>query len=55
MTQQPATEIARHWIDGEWVSSKKIGVSLNPSTGQALGRFADGGAREAEAAIAAHL
>jgi len=53
MTEQPATEIARHWIDGAWVSSEKIGVSLNPSTGRVLGRFADGGAREAEAAIAA--
>ena len=37
MEAERASEIARHWINGEWVSSTKIGDSLNPSTGQVLG------------------
>ncbi|MFF9982353.1 aldehyde dehydrogenase family protein [Streptomyces erythrochromogenes] len=44
---------ARHYIDGSWVDSAKRSESLNPATGQILGTFADGGAEEAEAAIAA--
>jgi betaine-aldehyde dehydrogenase len=47
------TDIARNWIDGEWHTSKNIGTSINPATGEALGEFADGGEAEAEAAIAA--
>ena len=46
-------DVARHWIDGQWTSSSRVGSSLNPSNGQVLGRFADGGAEEARAAIAA--
>ena len=53
MEAERTSEIARHWINGEWVSSTKISDSLNPSTGQVLGRFADGGAEEAKTAIAA--
>ena len=53
MEAERTSEIARHWINGEWVSSTKIGDSLNPSTGDVLGRFADGGAEEAKTAIAA--
>ena len=45
--------IARHWIDGAWVGSDRVSTSTNPSTGDIHGKFADGGAEEARAAIAA--
>jgi betaine-aldehyde dehydrogenase len=47
------SEIAKHWIDGEWVGSGTISESVNPATGAVLGRWADGGEAEARAAIAA--
>ena len=43
---------ARHWIDGEDVGSPAI-ESIDPASGTVVGRFADGGAAEAEAAIGA--
>ena len=43
---------ARHWIGGEWVDSAKRLDSINPATGETIGSFADGGAAEAEQAIA---
>ena len=47
------SEIARHWIDGEWVGSDTVSESVNPATGAVLGQWADGGEAEARAAIAA--
>jgi betaine-aldehyde dehydrogenase len=47
------SEIAKHWIDGEWVGSSTVSESINPATGAVLGRWADGGEAEARAAIAA--
>src|SRR4029077_5222314 len=47
------SEIARHWIDGEWVGSGTVSESINPATGAVLGRWADGGEAQARAAIAA--
>src|SRR5882724_3891418 len=47
------SEIAKHWIDGEWVGSGPVSESVNPATGAVLGRWADGGEAEARAAIAA--
>ena len=44
---------ARHYIDGQWSDSDKRTESRNPATGEVLGTFADGGADEARAAIAA--
>ncbi|WP_326685226.1 aldehyde dehydrogenase family protein [Streptomyces microflavus] len=44
---------ARNFIDGQWTDSAKKTQSLNPSTGKVLGTFADAGAEEAAAAIAA--
>lgn len=46
---------ANHWIDGRWQASASnaTGESLNPSTGETLGRFADAGAEDGQAAIAA--
>ncbi|MCO5400535.1 aldehyde dehydrogenase family protein [Ralstonia soli] len=43
---------ARHWIAGEWTGTPNID-SIDPATGEAIGRFADGGSCEADAAIAA--
>ena len=47
------SEIAKHWIDGEWIESGAVSESVNPATGAVLGRWADGGEAEARAAIAA--
>src|ERR1700720_431612 len=47
------SEIAKHWIDGEWTGSGTVSESVNPATGVVLGRWADGGEAEARAAIAA--
>ena len=42
-----------HFIDGRWQSSSIVSQSFSPATGEPLGTFADGGAREAQAAIEA--
>jgi betaine-aldehyde dehydrogenase len=47
------SEPARHWIDGEWVSSAAVAASVNPSTGEMLGQYFAGGRIEAAAAISA--
>src|SRR6266851_6584732 len=47
------SEIAKHWIDGEWTGSGTVSESVNPATGAVLGRWADGGEAEARAAVAA--
>jgi acyl-CoA reductase-like NAD-dependent aldehyde dehydrogenase len=47
------SEIAKHWIDGEWIGSGTVLESVNPATGAVLGRWADGGEAEARAAVAA--
>jgi acyl-CoA reductase-like NAD-dependent aldehyde dehydrogenase len=47
------SDIAMHWIDGEWVDSPTVSESVNPATGAVLGLWADGGEAEARAAIAA--
>ena len=44
--------VARHWIDGNEVGDPTVD-SIDPATGDRVGRFADGGRAEAEAAIAA--
>ncbi|MFB9908958.1 aldehyde dehydrogenase family protein [Allokutzneria oryzae] len=51
MTEYPPR--ARNWIDGAWCDSARTGNSVNPATGEIIGRYADGGAEEARAAIAA--
>lgn len=45
--------IARHWIDGDWLVSDDIRDSFDPATGAVIGRYANGGEREAALAIAA--
>lgn len=47
------SDIARHWIDGNWTTSEAVADSINPATGEVLGQWYDGGASEAAAAIAA--
>lgn len=47
--------IAKHWIDGAWIDSEEHGSSFNPSTGEHIGRYADGGAKEAHRAVATAL
>jgi betaine-aldehyde dehydrogenase len=51
--QEVSTRLARHWIDGKWVDSPQHGTSVNPATGEAIGRYADGNADEAALAVAA--
>ena len=46
-------DVAKHWIDGEWIGSDAVSHSINPATGEVLGRWADGGETEARAAVAA--
>jgi betaine-aldehyde dehydrogenase len=48
-----ANSVAMHWIDGRWVDSDEHRDSLNPATGEAIGSFAMGGPKEAQAAIEA--
>jgi betaine-aldehyde dehydrogenase len=40
------SEIAHHWIDGEWTGSGPVKESVNPATGAALGRWAEGGYKQ---------
>jgi betaine-aldehyde dehydrogenase len=49
------TDLALHFIDGRFVASADgaVATSRDPARDIVLGRFADGGAREAQAAIAA--
>lgn len=49
------TPIAQPWIGGQWtpVAGGAVADSIDPSTGQVLGLFADAGVADAEAAIAA--
>src|SRR6201981_2175727 len=47
------SEVAKHWIDGEWIGSDAVSKSVNPATGEVLGRWADGGEAEARAAVTA--
>ncbi|GIF62151.1 aldehyde dehydrogenase [Asanoa ishikariensis] len=44
---------ALHWINGKWVDSAQHGESVNPATGEVVGRYADAGRHEAEEAVRA--
>ena len=51
MAEQPADDrqpdtIAKHWIDGRWRDFPQHRDSVNPATGEVIGRYAAGG-REA--------
>lgn len=47
----PNTPTALHWIDGEWIDSPHHRDSIDPATGATIGRYADGGEAQAQAAI----
>jgi betaine-aldehyde dehydrogenase len=49
----PKIELARHWINGEWIGSSTVANSISPSTGEVLGQYSAGGRTEAASAIAA--
>ena len=44
--RQPDT-IAKHWIDGRWRDSPQHRDSVDPATGEVIGRYAVGGREEA--------
>ena len=46
-------KLNRHWINGACASSETTGLSRNPSTGEVLGPYSNGGRSEAEAAVLA--
>jgi len=48
-------EVARHWIGGEWLDSGEHRESINPATGEVIGRYVNGGRKEAELAVHAAL
>ena len=50
-TEHSDTAAAQHFIGGQWTSSATVGTSIDPSTGDILGSYHDGGAQEAQAAI----
>ncbi|MBP0589483.1 hypothetical protein J8I87_07070 [Paraburkholderia sp. LEh10] len=41
---------ARHWIAGHWLGTPNAD-SIDTATGEAIGRFADGGSGEADARL----
>ena len=50
-----ATAIARHWIDGRWRDSAEHKDSIDPATGEVIGRYALAGEDEGREAVAAAL
>ena len=50
-----ATAIARHWIDGRWQDSAENKDSIDPASGEVIGRYALAGEDEAREAVAAAL
>ncbi len=42
---------AMHWIDGAWLSSDRLGSSIDPATGKVIGTYPEGGTAEAAKAI----
>lgn len=44
-------EVALNWINGEWIDSNIHKDSINPATGEFIGKYADGGELEAKLAI----
>jgi hypothetical protein len=47
-----ATELARLWIGGQWHDTSDHRESINPATGEVIGEYAVGFAREHSAALA---
>ncbi|HYC52802.1 MAG TPA: aldehyde dehydrogenase family protein [Gemmatimonadaceae bacterium] len=53
MTATAAVAVARHWIDGRWMDSATHADSIDPATGEVIGRYAVAGEDEARAAVIA--
>ncbi|AGI23158.1 aldehyde dehydrogenase [Pseudomonas sp. ATCC 13867] len=51
--QKQETKVALNWIDGQWCDGERHGDSINPATGEIIGRYAQAGVAEAQRAIAA--
>ncbi len=49
------TAVAQHWIAGSWRDSGEYRDSINPATGEVIGRYTLAGEREAREATAAAL
>lgn len=47
--------VGKHWIDGAFLTSGMRRIAINPANGEAIGSYCDGGAAEAERAVAAAL
>lgn len=45
------TNLAKNWINGEWVSSNNINDSINPATYEVIGQYADATLADAQSAI----
>ena len=46
-----APGLARHWVDGDWSEVGEVRDSVDPATGQVIGRFHDAPATVAQAAV----
>lgn len=44
-------QLAKNWINGEWLDSEKHSISINPANYEQIGEYADAGFKEAELAI----
>lgn len=53
MTSEKAKNHATHWINGEWIDKGVKKETMNPSTGEVLGTYVEGGKAEMEQAIQA--
>lgn len=52
---EPRGGTAMHWIGGQWLDSGDYRESFNPATGEVIGRYVEGGRKEAELAVSAAL
>ena len=50
-----ANRIAKHWIGGNWRDSAEHRDSINPATGEIIGRYAVAGREETAEAVAVAL
>ena len=53
--EEPSAEAAKHWIGGQWLDSGERRESINPATGEVIGKYVRGGRKEAELAVNAAL
>jgi len=51
MATTATNKVAMNWIDGRWVDSEDHAESVNPATGEVIGTYAMGSAKDAQLAI----